>query len=172
MIMDEIRVFVEEGHKKTFAVVQDWPGWSRWGKDESSALAAMLASGPRYAQVAARVGLAFEGPTSVEAFKVVDRMEGNATTSFGAPDGCLLPLDTDPLNEEGYQRSVAILRAAWEIFDQADEGYLKRLAQPFRFDLADPLEVHLEQVREVILIALVVGMKGEIPENGPRGRNI
>ena len=42
----------------------------------------------------------------------------------------------------------------------------------FKFDYADPLSVQTEQVREAILEALEAGMRGEIPEKGPRGGKI
>ena len=48
---NQISIYLEIGQKKTFACAIDWPGWSRAGRDESSALQALLDSAPRYAQV-------------------------------------------------------------------------------------------------------------------------
>jgi hypothetical protein len=42
-------IYLEIGKKKTFAAAMNWPGYSRWGRDEESALQALLAYGPRYA---------------------------------------------------------------------------------------------------------------------------
>ncbi len=55
---------------------------------------------------------------------------------------------------------------------QADEAYLKRLAQKTKLDFSDPLSVQIEQVRAAVLEALEAGMRGEIPEQGPRGGKI
>jgi hypothetical protein len=199
--MDKIRVFVEEGQKKTFVVAIDWLGWARWGKDEQGAFDSLIEFAPRYKAVMEAAGLEFRLPSSLDDFEVVTRLEGNATTSFGAPD-ILLEEDKLPLSQEELQRSLAILEAAWDEFDQkvdsawgkklrkgprgggrdlekiiihtlqADEAYLKRLAQKIKFDYADPLSVQTEHVREAILEALEVGMRGEIPERGPRGGKI
>src|ERR671932_2604159 len=46
-----IEVYLEIGKKRTFAGALDWPGWCRGGRDEPSALQALLADGPRYARV-------------------------------------------------------------------------------------------------------------------------
>ena len=199
--MDRIRVFVEEGQKKTFVVAINWPGWARWGKDEQLAFESLLNFAPRYARVMKTAGQEFRIPDSIEAFEIIGRVEGNATTSFGAPD-ILMEEDNLPLSQEEYQRSKSILQTAWEELDQqvdsawgkelrkgprgggrslekiiihtlqADEAYLKRLARKFKFDFADPLAVQTEQARAAILEALEAGMRGEIPEKGPRGGRI
>ena len=199
--MDKIRVLVEEGQKKTFVVAVDWPGWARWGKEEPAAFESLIDYAPRYGMVVKASGLGFAIPESPEDFAIIARVEGNTTTSFGAPD-ILIEEDLLPLSPEEYQRQLAILRAAWEEFDQqveaawgkelqkgprgggrdlekiilhtlqADEAYLKRLAQKISLDLADPLSEQIEQVRAAALGALEAGMRGEIPEQGPRGGKI
>src|SRR5690242_10387863 len=82
-VAERVRVYVEVGGKRTFASAADWPGWCRSGKDESLALENLEAYAPRYAKVAkvARVQFPKEAPS----FNVVERLEGNATTDFGAP---------------------------------------------------------------------------------------
>ena len=199
--MDKIRVFVEEGQKKTFVVAIDWPGWARWGKEEPAAFESLLDFAPRYGTVIEAAGLAFQVPQSMDDFEIIARGEGNATTSFGAPD-ILLEEEKLPLSLEEYQRSLSILRAAWDEFDQkvdfawgkelrkgprgggrdlekiithtlqADGAYLKRLAQKFKFDFDDPLDLQLDQVREAARLALQAGMDGGIPEKGPRGGKV
>ena len=47
---NQIDVYLEIGKKRTFAGVIDWPGWCRSGRDEGSALQALLEYGPRYAR--------------------------------------------------------------------------------------------------------------------------
>ena len=49
--MASTRVYVEKGSKRVFASAADWPGWSRWGRDEAAALEALAAYAPRYARV-------------------------------------------------------------------------------------------------------------------------
>ena len=199
--MDKIRVSVEEGQKKTFVVALDWPGWARWGKEERAAFDSLIEFAPRYGAVIASAGIDFQVAAFVDDFEVLSRVMGNATTSFGTPD-IILEEDNLPLSQEEYQRSLAILQAAWDEFDkrvdsawgkelrrgprgggrdlekiiihtlQADEGYLKRLGQKFKFDHTDRLAVQTEKVREAMLEALAAGMRGEIPEKGPRGGKI
>ena len=57
----KIDVYFEKGQKRTFAGAADWPGWCRAGRDEESALQALLDYGPRYQQVlrASRLGAVY-----------------------------------------------------------------------------------------------------------------
>jgi len=81
-----IDVYLEIGDKRTFAGAIDWPGWCRIGRDEESALQALVDSGPRYADVLHAAKIAFQAPADLSALVVVERLEGNTTTNFGAPD--------------------------------------------------------------------------------------
>jgi hypothetical protein len=60
-------VYLEVGAKRVFACGVDWPGWCRSGRDETTALQALLDSGPRYAAVVRSSRLGFEAPTRLEA---------------------------------------------------------------------------------------------------------
>ncbi len=42
-----IEIYLEIGEKRTFAGALDWPGWSRSGKDEVSAMQALIDYGAR-----------------------------------------------------------------------------------------------------------------------------
>ncbi|HET7421218.1 MAG TPA: hypothetical protein VFL27_12645, partial [Candidatus Dormibacteraeota bacterium] len=77
------RVYIETGNKKTFASAADWPGWSRAGKDEASALVNLAAYAPRYAPVAKLAKVDF--PRDVTNFEVVERQQGDVSTDFGVP---------------------------------------------------------------------------------------
>lgn len=44
-------VYIEVGQKRTFAGAIEWPGWCRSGKDEATALQALLDYGGRYERV-------------------------------------------------------------------------------------------------------------------------
>ncbi|HVM25427.1 MAG TPA: hypothetical protein VM253_08520 [Candidatus Limnocylindrales bacterium] len=113
-----IRVVVEIGPKRTFASALDWPGWSRSGRAEADALRALLVSADRYAAVASAAGLELDAPTSVDAFEVVERLTGNATTDFGAP-GKPASSESEALDDRQLGRLTALLRASWAVFDRA-----------------------------------------------------
>ena len=115
--MEKIAVALEVGpSRRIFAQALDWIGWCRAGKDEETALHQLVIAGPRYAPVAARAGLPFTIPASFEAFEVVERVPGNATTDFGAP-AVLLSADQQPLAEADIERLTSLLAACWSTFD-------------------------------------------------------
>ena len=43
----QVDVYIETGQKRALAVALDWPGWCRSGRDDSSALEALLQAAPR-----------------------------------------------------------------------------------------------------------------------------
>ncbi|MGH2456656.1 MAG: hypothetical protein ACRDHD_10425, partial [Candidatus Limnocylindria bacterium] len=90
--MVTVDVALEAGAKRIFAVAIDWPGWSRSGRTEADALAALAAYAPRYARSVGDVAVPQE-PT----LRVVERLEGGATTDFGAP-GAVAAADGRPLD--------------------------------------------------------------------------
>jgi len=95
-----------------FAVAAAWPGWARGGRDEASAIDALLAYADRYAAVADTADLA--APTGA---RIVDRITGNATTDFGAP-GVVPAMDETPLVGDELERQLAILRSCWATLDR------------------------------------------------------
>jgi hypothetical protein len=113
-----LRVYLEEGSKKTFAVALDWPGWARAGKGAEAALEALEAYLPRYSTVVRRAGLE---PPEVDGFEVVQRIPGGATTDFGALDNGA-DADEAPFVPAETSRLAALVRAAWEVFDDVVAG--------------------------------------------------
>jgi hypothetical protein len=113
-------VYVEVTRKRTFAGAIEWPGWCRSGKRESDALDALVAYADRYAAVISRSRLGFERPTGVDDLEVVERLEGNATTEFGAP-GVAPKADARPLPAAELKRLTTILEASWRAFDRTAE---------------------------------------------------
>jgi len=107
-------VYVEVGEKRVFASALDWPGWTRSGKDEKTALERLAAYAPRYAAVPKAARIAF--PSDEPQFKIVERVKGNATTDFGAP-GIHASSDVKPLSKDEAQRINALLTASWKVFD-------------------------------------------------------
>lgn len=196
--MTSINVALEMGKKKTFAGAVDWPGWSRDGKDEETALQTLVEYGPRYAQVLDRCEIKFHIPVNVSELRITERHPGNSTTDFGAP-AIMLDADRAQIDQKDFKRLLILLRACWAAFDNAvqeaegkelrkgprgggrdlekiiehviegDRGYLSRLAWKHkRQEGITPLE-ELERTRGAIQGALEVGVKGELPERGPRG---
>jgi hypothetical protein len=107
-----VPVYVELGAKRVFAGALAWPGWTRAGRTESHALDALAAAAERYAEVVELAGLAL--PTAE--FEVVERVEGNATTDFGAPSA-ILPGDRTPLTAKEAQRLADLVGACWTYLD-------------------------------------------------------
>src|SRR4029450_9907291 len=85
-LTNKLNVYLEVGSRRTFAAALDWPGWCRMGRDEATALQTLFAYGPPYARILRSARLGFQVPSDVSAFVVVERLKGNATTDFGAPD--------------------------------------------------------------------------------------
>jgi len=109
------RVYIERGAKRAFASAADWPGWCRSGKDEESALENLAAYAPRYARVVKLARL--ELPENATSFSVVERMNGNATTDFGAP-GIPAQAEAKPMPAAEARRMVSLLDACWKYLDQ------------------------------------------------------
>jgi hypothetical protein len=188
----KIDVYLEVGKKRTFAGAMDWPGWCRMGRDEESALQALFEVGPRYGRILRTARLGFQAPADVSAFRIVERLKGNSTTDFGAPDRAPTS-DRDPLSEAELRRLQAILKACWRALDSAmkkaqgktlrsgprgggrtrtgilehvrgsETGYLSSLGGKA------PAASSAEEIHQVILKTLVASAHGEIAEKGPRG---
>jgi hypothetical protein len=113
-----VRVAVESGRRRVFASALDWPGWSRSGKTEAEALAALAEYGERYLPVARAAGLE---PPSGDELEVVERLPGDATTDFGAPSA-IAAADLVALEPAEADRLARLLEASWELFDRVVRG--------------------------------------------------
>ena len=198
MTAKSIKVYLEVGQKRTFAGAMDWPGWCRSGRDEESALQALVDYGPRYARILRTKKFGFHAPIKTSAFSIVERLEGNATTDFGAP-GLAPSRDGDPVTEKELKQFQELLKACWRALDAAtksaagkklrkgprgggrevkgiiehllgsDSGYLSSLGWKAEAgDTADHSQA-LKQTRKAILEGLTAAAHGEIAERGPRG---
>jgi hypothetical protein len=114
--LNKINVYLEIGKKRTFAGAIHWPGWCRSGPAEPYALQALFDYGTRYARVLRTTRLGFQTPTDISMFNVIERLEGNATTDFGAP-GMAPSSDSEPVNSAELHRLQRILKACWRTFD-------------------------------------------------------
>jgi hypothetical protein len=107
------RLYLEIGPKKVFACSLDWPGWCRIAKGEEAAIDLLMDYAPRYRVVAERAGVPFAPGDPV----VVARVPGSPTSDFGVPYA-VPELDQEPLTAAEAERGVALMRAAWELFDE------------------------------------------------------
>ncbi len=116
--MNPIDVFIEMGRKKVFASTLEWPGWSRSGRDEKSALQNLVDYGLRYAHVMAVGEVEFQAPADTADLNVVEQHAGNSSTDFGSP--AVIPdADRGGFDREQLERSLSILQACWRAFDGA-----------------------------------------------------
>ena len=115
-VTERIAIGLEATPKRTFASALDWPGWSRAGRDEAVAVAALAASAGRYEIVAREAGLAF-GPVASGDIEVAERLTGTATTAFGAPDA-VFAMDARPTDAADGERLATLVRAAWAFLDR------------------------------------------------------
>jgi hypothetical protein len=184
-----IRVAVEAGAKRFFAIAVDWPGWARSGRDEAAALAALADYAPRYAAVVSESDLADPGP-----YEVVARLEGGSGTDFGVPSSAMADEEA-PLAGADLARMRRILEAAWTAFDavarravgkelrtgprgggrslekmtnhvlEAEEAYLTQLGRRRpKPPAADPAD-RMSQVRDAALATLEALARGDEPED-------
>ena len=108
------RVYIETGGKRTFASAADWPGWSRSGKDEQSALDNLAAYAPRYARVAKLAHI--ELPRDATDFNVIERLNGSASTDFGVP-GMPAKNEETVMTKAEAGRMLALMDACWEYLE-------------------------------------------------------
>ena len=113
--MSQVGIAIETADKKAFATAVDWPGWSRSGKTEETAIEALLAYAVRYAAVAARAGEKLDA-RAVEV-RVVERATGGGGTAFGVPS-LVTDHDRRSTTEREAKRLAGLVRAAWQTFDE------------------------------------------------------
>ena len=195
---DQFGVYLEIGKKRVFAGAVDWPGWQRSGSDPTSALQTLYNYTQRYAAVLHPAGLAFTTPDSPAAFNVIERLEGDMTTDFGAP-GKIPSFDAESLDERELDLLREILEACWVAFSQimksaqgielrkgprgggrdldkivghvlgGQGAYLSKLGVKFRVDEGGDPQAELSRMRQAILDNLKLEVLDQIPPTGPRG---
>lgn len=198
MTATTINIYLEIGKQRVFAGAVEWPGWCRSGRDEEAAQQALLASGPRYAELLRSADIEFTMPPEQSAFTITERLVGNTTTDFGAPD--VAPeSDSRPVDETELHRLQQLLQAYWQAFDMAVEraegkvlrkgprgggreaaqivqhvldaeaGYLARLAWKLPKGARANIDAQREHTRQAVLAAVTAAAHGETPARGPRG---
>jgi hypothetical protein len=175
-----------------------WPGWCRAGRDEEAALETLFMYGSRYASAMQASGVRLAVPSRAGALRVIERVPGNATTDFGAPDG-IYEADEEPITAREWTRFRRVLEACWAAFDAAaaaaedvelrkgprgggrgleaivshvagaEVGYLRKLTGTrVGIDEDDPWGARAIE-RAAVLEGLEQARSGDLPERGPRG---
>jgi hypothetical protein len=189
-----VKVYVETGAKKVFATAVDYLGLARSGKTEEAALGALVAYVPRYISSMGAVASNLKTRTSLEDIDVVERLPGNATTDFGAPDA-IFRADREEVSERELNAAIKSLRAAWDAFEaaakrtkgntlapsgprgggrsvekmaahvrEADEGYTAAIGLKSK-----PAGAPWPDVQRNFIAAVRARNAGELPDIGPRG---
>jgi hypothetical protein len=175
-----VDVYLEVGSKRVFAAAVDWPGWCRAGKDEESALQALVDHAPRYAKVVGR-SADFRPPTMVSELKVSERLKGDATTDFGAP-GAIPKADRRPLAGAELGRLERLFDSCWAAFKRVSKtaegrelvkgprGGGRGLSQ-IEEHVIGAEESYAAQIglRGDFTAAVRARAAGELPDRGPRG---
>ncbi|MBI4261021.1 MAG: hypothetical protein HY658_10685 [Actinobacteria bacterium] len=184
------RVYVESGRRRVFAAAVDWPGWCRSTRDEAGALVSLVDHARRYRAALGPAAEGLEPPGDPSELEVVERLEGDATTDFGAP-GAVPAGDRRPIDDAELGRLAVLLEASWTAFDraaaaatghelrtgprgggreleaivrhvlEADRAYVSRLGGRHREQADTAVERHMSGVRRALLDALWARAHGE-----------
>lgn len=195
--MTPVEVYLEVGTKRVFAAAMGWPGWCRSGRDEPSALQALVDYGPRYAAVVRKVVDGFEPARAARELNLVERLEGDSSTDFGVPH---VPpaVDSLPLDDRELDRLSKLLQGCWQAFDAAakaagsstlrtgprgggrdvpkmrahvldsEAAYIGQLGGRFKASGRGPA-ADLKLVRQAFLDGLAARVRGELPTRGAKG---
>jgi len=115
---ESVAIYLEAGARRTFASAVDWPGWSRGGRNEQEAVAALAGYGDRYSAVVRSAVSTFSAPKDASEFRIERRLKGGSGTDFGVPS-LGLPSDGEPIAAAELERLTRILEACWSAFDRA-----------------------------------------------------
>jgi hypothetical protein len=116
VVTGTIAVGLESTPKRVFASALEWPGWSRAGRDEASALAVLAACVGRYASIVGAAGIALAAGVPAD-LDVVERAAGSASTAFGVP-GVIFLADWRSTESQDGERLAALVRASWAVLDR------------------------------------------------------
>lgn len=191
-------IYLESGKKKVFAGALQWPGWCRAGRDQDSAVAALVDAAPRYGRALRGTDLHFGAPLSAQDCRIVEQLKGDSTTDFGAP-GIAPSLDAEPVDEEALTRLRAIMAACWSEFEaalqasagvelrkgprgggrsrdkilehvlEAHDAYLRKLGWKAPTEVDAPLHDRLQRLHQTTMEGVTAAAAGELPTEGPRG---
>jgi hypothetical protein len=189
-----MKAYLEIGKRRVFAVALDWPGWARSARYEDDAVQGLVEYGPRYVASIGALAKGLDLPLQPADVAIVERVEGNSTTDFGAPD-VITTFDRKPPTEVELEPLIGLLQAAWDAFDvaaDAAEGKTLRPSGPRGGGRSiERMREHVResdagyssaiggrrggegaswtQVQEAFIAAVKARARGELPDVGPRG---
>jgi hypothetical protein len=188
-----VDVYLEVGTRRVFAAALDWPGWARSGRTPEAALQALVDYGSRFVASMGSAVSALRPPADVADLRVVETLEGTATTDFGAP-GVIPSADRRPLTGEELRSLIKLLEVAWSAFEKsadAAEGKTLAPAGPrgggrtvakMRAHVIDADAAYTTglggrsepnatwaKVHGDFVAAATARARGELPDRGPRG---
>lgn len=158
---EKTRVYIEAGTKRTFASAADWPGWSRSGKTEQSALENLAAYAPRYARVTRLAKI--ELPQDATDFTVIERLNGNASTDFGVP-GMAAKNEKRSMTRAETERMVALLEACWRYLDQVRAKAPEELRKGPRGGGRDREKMYRHVIDAEVEYAKAIGLRLKQPD--------
>jgi hypothetical protein len=188
--MTKLQVYVEAGTRRVFAGAVAWPGWCRSGRTEEAAVRSLIDYADRYVTAIGEAGGAFTPPSSVDDVRVVDRLPGNATTDYGAPDRSP-GTDDAPIGGSELERWISLQQAAWGAFDataagaagvslrkgprgggrevdaivrhvfEADGEYASQVRAVFRAEPGAPISSEMSRLRSAFLEAIRARARGD-----------
>jgi len=159
---------------------------------------ALFDYGPRYARVTGLEGIDFRVPDDPAVFFVTERLEGDATTDFGAP-GKSPSSDARPVGDADLERFQLLLKACFQAFVSAIEtatgkelqrgprgggrelekivehvvdaehGYLSSMGWKTATGVGKGVMEKISQIRQAALEGLANSAQGALAERGPRG---
>lgn len=175
-----IKVRIETGKIRVFAIAIDWPGLARSARDENGAIDALLERAPRYK-------LATGARFAANDVEVVERVKGDGNTDFGVPGSP--KADAEPIDARGLKKHVRLLESCWKAADDAarratgttlatgPRGGGRSLAKIVDH-LGEAQAAYLAKlggnpnandVRAAFIDALDARRRGDLPDTGPRG---
>jgi hypothetical protein len=147
-------IYLELAGKKAIAWSLGWPGWCRIRASEEAAVQALIEYEPRYRLIAQRAGMNFAPGNLV----VVERLAGNANTAWGVPS-VLAAVESQPLEAPTAQCLVALLRASWDLLDEALASAPAQLRKGPRGGGRDPDEIRHHVVDAERAYARKIGVR-------------
>ena len=113
-----VRTVIQRGPKgkKFAAFALDWPGWSRGAKAPDTAVELLEAYRDRYRPIARLAGLEAEFDLAGD-LEIVEDHVGKGSTDFWGISFAPSSFEMAPMTDDELERKLALLEAAWRLFD-------------------------------------------------------
>ena len=147
-------IYLESGGKKVIAWSLEWPGWCRIRNGEEAAAQALVDTAPRYRLIAERAGFNFVPGDLVVAL----RIPGDANTAWGVPS-VLAAAEAGPIDAGTARRNMDLLRAAWDMLEEAVTASPAELRKGPRGGGRDRDEIHRHVIEADRMYARKIGVR-------------